>query len=134
VVKPRGSRRHWLVVLVALADDVAILALVVFILYFVGFKLPWPVLVILGLAVAAGLFFIHRAVVRGLRRRMVTGAEGMVGAFGKAVETLAPAGMVEIKGEYWKAISIHEKIAAGRNVEVIGINGLTLEVKEKEND
>jgi membrane-bound serine protease (ClpP class) len=110
-----------------------ILALAVYILFLAGVRLPVPVLVILGIAIAAGLYFIHRAVVRGLRRRLVTGAEGMVGAFGKAVETLDPAGMVDIKGEYWKAVSPNAKIEAGRNIEVIGINGLTLEVKEKDN-
>ena len=133
MVKKSGSRRQWLIVLAALADDVAILALVVFILFVAGVRLPVPVLVILGLAIAVGIYFIHRAVVRALRRRLVTGAEGMVGAYGKAVETLAPAGMVDIKGEYWKAVSPHAKIEAGHEVEVTGINGLTLEVKEKAN-
>jgi membrane-bound serine protease (ClpP class) len=133
MVKKPGSRRHWLIVLAALADDVAILALVVFILFIVGVRLPVPVLVILGLAIIIGIYFIHRAVVRALRRRLVTGAEGMIGAFGKAAETLDPAGMVDIKGEYWKAVSTNTKIEAGREIEVTGINGLTLEVKEKDN-
>jgi membrane-bound serine protease (ClpP class) len=121
-------------VLAALADDVVILGLVVFILFVAGVRLPVPVLVILGLAVAAGIYFIHRAVVRALRRRMVTGAEGMVGAYGIAMETLAPAGMVDIKGEYWQAVSPHANIEKGHNIEVTSINGLTLEVKEKDND
>ena len=120
-------------ILAGLTDDVAILALVVFILFLVGVRLPVPVLVILGLAVAAGLFFVDRAVVLALRRRLVTGAEGMIGAFGTAVENLAPKGMVDIKGEYWKAISTRAKIEAGREIEVTGISGLTLEVKEKDN-
>ena len=119
--------------LAALADDVAILALVVFILFVAGVRLPVPVLVILGLALAAGIYFIHRSVVRALRRRLVTGAEGMVGETGKAMETLAPAGLVEIRGEYWKAVSTGVRIEAGRGVEVTGINGLILEVKEKDN-
>jgi len=120
-------------VVLALIDDIAILALVVFILFLAGVRLPVPVLVILGLAVITSIYFLHRAIVRALRRRLVTGAEGMIGAFGKTVETLAPAGMVEIKGEYWKAVSPHGKIEEGCDVKVVGISGLTLEVKEKDN-
>jgi membrane-bound serine protease (ClpP class) len=129
-----GSKRQWLIVLVALTDDVMVLALIIFILFIVGVRLPVPALVVLGLAIAAGIYFLHLTIVRALRRRLVTGAEGMIGAFGKAVETLAPTGMVEIKGEYWKAVSTNAKIEAGREIEVTGINGLTLEVKEKSND
>jgi membrane-bound ClpP family serine protease len=128
-----GPKRQWLIVLVALTDDIAVLALIVFVLFIVGVRLPVPVLVVLGLAIAAGIYFLHLTIVRALRRRLVTGAEGMIGAFGKTVETLAPAGMVDIKGEYWKAVSIQTKIEKGRNIEVVSINGLTLEVKEKDN-
>jgi membrane-bound serine protease (ClpP class) len=120
-------------VLLALSDDIAILAVGVLVLIMIGVKLPVPVMVILGLAVIIGLYFIHRAVVRALRRRLVTGGEGMVGASGKVIETLDTAGMVEIKGEYWKAVSTRAKIEKGREVEVVDIKGLTLEVKEKDN-
>jgi membrane-bound serine protease (ClpP class) len=134
VGKKTGSVRQWLIVLVALTDDIAILALVILILFLVGVRLPVPVLVILGLAIATGIFFIHRAILRVWRRRLVTGVEGMIGVSGRAVETLEPAGMVDIKGEYWKAVSPYARIENGHSVEVVGINGLTLEVKEKEND
>jgi membrane-bound serine protease (ClpP class) len=133
MAKKGGAKRPWLIVVAALADDVVILALVVFVLFLVGVRLPVPVLVILGLAVAAGIYFIHRAVVRALRRRLVTGAEGMIGASGKTTETLDPSGMVDIKGEYWQAVSPHARIETGCNIEVVGISDLTLEVKEKDN-
>jgi membrane-bound serine protease (ClpP class) len=120
-------------VLLAISDDAAVLALGVRVLAMIGVKLPVPVLVILGLAVITGLYFVHRAVVRALRRRLVTGAEGMIGTYGTAAETLDPAGMVDIKGEYWKAVSPRARIEKGHGVEVVGVNGLTLEVKEKEN-
>jgi membrane-bound ClpP family serine protease len=41
---------------------------------------------------------------------------------------------VEIKGEYWKAVSRDHAIGQGCKIEVTGINGLTLEVKELEDD
>jgi membrane-bound ClpP family serine protease len=129
-----GSKRQWLIVLIALTDDIMVLALIVFVLFIVGVRLPAPALVVLGLAIAAGIFFLHLTIVRALRKRLVTGAEGMVGATGKTVETLDPSGMVDIKGEYWKAVSTGGKIEKGRKIEVTGINGLILDVKENNND
>ncbi len=129
-----GSLKSWLILSVALLDDIAVLGFIFLILYFLGVKIPVPALIVIILLIAVGVFFLHRALVRVLRKRLVTGAEGMIGAYGKAVETLDPSGMVDIKGEYWKAFSPHAKIEKGHDVEVVGINGLTLEVKEKDSD
>jgi membrane-bound serine protease (ClpP class) len=132
MTKKSVSIRQWLIVLVALLDDIAILALAVVVLYLLDFTLPLPVLIVIGLVFAVGVFFLHRAIVQSLQRRLVTGAEGMLGAAGVAAEPLNPSGMVIINGEYWKAFSPRVKIEKGRNIEVVGINGLTLEVKERE--
>lgn len=128
---PKGLR-PWLVVLIALLDDIAILALAVVVLYLLDFSLPVPLLITIGVLLAAAIFFLHKAITKSLKRRLVTGAEGMIGATGKATELLNPAGMVLINGEYWKAFCLHGKIDKGNDVEVVGINGLDLEVKEKE--
>jgi membrane-bound serine protease (ClpP class) len=132
--KKKSSIRPWLITFLAVFDDVMILALIVLILFLIGVKLPVPVLVILGLAVAAGLFFLHRLIVQSLKRRLISGAEGMIGVTGRVIEALEPEGSVIIKGEYWKAFSPFAKIAAGSEIEVTGIKGLTLEVKEKSRD
>lgn len=60
---------------------------------------------------------------------MITGAEGMIGLVGQAVMPLMPDGLIRVKGEYWKATSAGEKIAAGDNVEIVVLDGLTLRVK-----
>ena len=134
MVKPTGSKglRPWLIVLIALLDDVVILALAILVLFLWGVRLPVPVLIILGLAFAAIIFFLHRAIAKSLTRRLVNGAEAMIGAIGKVTALLDPAGMVIIKGEYWKAFSPQGKIEKGHDIEVVGIKGLDLEVKEKE--
>ena len=56
----------------------------------------------------------------------------MIGLKGEVVEPLAPVGVIKVKGEYWKAKSVDEGIAAGEGVEISGINGLTLEVRRKD--
>jgi len=39
--------------------------------------------------------------------------------------------VVRIEGEYWRAKSVDGDIAAGENVEVVGLNKLILEVRHK---
>ena len=39
---------------------------------------------------------------RAQRRRVTTGAEGLVGEIGEAVTALAPRGQVRVHGEIWK--------------------------------
>jgi membrane-bound ClpP family serine protease len=41
---------------------------------------------------------------------------------------------VMIAGEYWKAYGVNGRIETGREVEVVAINGLVLDVKENQRD
>ncbi|MBN2396808.1 MAG: nodulation protein NfeD [Deltaproteobacteria bacterium] len=80
------------------------------------------------------LFFIVvvSLAVKAHRGKPLTGAEGMVGREGRAVTPVHADGKVLIKGEYWNASS-RELIEGGADVRVIGIKGLTLEVKKIQN-
>jgi membrane-bound serine protease (ClpP class) len=129
-----SSRKAWLLVLVSLIDDAIILGLIFLGFWYFQVKITWPV--ILALVAGMVIFFIivHKAVIPALRRKKVTGVEGMIGAFGKVTETLDPSGMVEIKGEYWKATCLEGKIDTGRDIEVVSIKGLDVVVKEKQNE
>jgi membrane-bound serine protease (ClpP class) len=62
------------------------------------------------------------------RRRALTGEEGLVGARGRALDDCDPAGQVRVKGAIWRARAV-EPIAAGTEVEVTGVDGLTLDVR-----
>jgi membrane-bound serine protease (ClpP class) len=66
--------------------------------------------------------------VRAMRRRPVTGSEGMIGLVGVAKTALAPRGQIAVRGELWEAMS-EDPVEAGRMVEVTAIDGLTLRVK-----
>jgi membrane-bound serine protease (ClpP class) len=123
--------RTWLVVLVSLIDDAIVLALVFLGLWLFHVKITWVHILIVSLAMVAFVFIMHKAVVPALRRRKVTGTEGMVGMVGKVTEPLVPAGMVKVKDEYWKARSVEGDIDVGEEVEVVGIAGLRLEVRRK---
>ena len=127
----QSDLKPWLVVLVALLDDVAALALVFVLLWFFDVKLSLTGIIVIGLVLGTFIFIVHRAIVPSLRRKKVTGAEGMVGLTGEVTQALTPKGVIKVRGEYWKARSVDGEIDVDEEVEVKAINGLELEVRRK---
>lgn len=123
--------KAWLIVLVALLDDIAVLVLLFVILWAFDVDIPLYLLIIIGLIVGTLVFLVHRAIVPSLRRKKVTGREGMIGLAGEVTQALNPNGVVKIADEYWKAKSLSGDIDTGEEVEIINIDGLNLEVKRK---
>lgn len=71
--------------------------------------------------------FMMTLVVRTHRRQVTTGAEGLLGEHGVARSAL-PGGRVLVHGELWTATA-ETAVAAGAQVEVVGIEGMTLRVR-----
>ncbi len=102
------------------------------------FLLLWLKLLIFnpraGLIVAAAIpaliliVMLLRLAMRSHSNQVMTGEAGMIGMTGRAETALAPEGMVFVRGELWRAQS-GISIAAGEQVRVVGVNGLTLEVE-----
>jgi membrane-bound serine protease (ClpP class) len=91
-------------------------------------QISWAVIIpVIGLA-ALVTFSMVGLGVRAMRRRPVTGSEGMIGLVGVTKTALTPRGQVAIRGELWEAMS-EEPVEAGGAVEVTAIEGLTLRVK-----
>jgi membrane-bound ClpP family serine protease len=133
--KDEPSRsKAWLIVLVALIDDIAVLALIFFILWAFNVNIPLYLLIIIGLAAGTIVFFVHRAIVPSLRRINVVGKEGMIGLIGEVTQPLNPQGVIKVRDEYWKAKSLSGDINIGEEVEIIDIDGLNLEVKGKSHE
>jgi membrane-bound ClpP family serine protease len=124
--------KPWLVVLIALLDDIAVLTLVFLLLWIFDVDIPLPAIIAIGIVVGAFVFIVHRAIVPSLRRKQETGAEGMLGLSGEVTEELSPGGIIRVKGEYWQAKSTGDTIKVGETVLITGIEGLMLEVKRKE--
>lgn len=113
--------------LLIITDEILIGGFLIFLLYYFGLDL-WVyglLLVIIG----AILIFMPYIFLPQLKKP-VTGAEGMIGRTGVAVETLNPTGMVRIRGELWSAESLDNKIEKGEKVVVENLNGLNLLVKK----
>lgn len=84
---------------------------------------------IIVMAVLLAVFFAFgmAAVIKARKKKPGTGREEMMGMKGKVIQTLEPEGMIRIRGELWKAKSKNgEKIPAGEEVEVVGVEGLML--------
>ncbi len=88
----------------------------------------WPVLVPVVIAFGVFASVVVFAVGRTLLLRQTAGVDELIGATGRAVGDLDPAGKVFIRGEYWSAVGI-ETIPRGSRVEVIAVEGLQLRVR-----
>ena len=126
-----STRKAWTIVLLSLIDDIVILAVVIGILWYFKVELPLWVMIAIGLALGSYIFFRTWAVLPSVRRRKITGSEGMIGIVGEVTKSLKPTGVIRVAGESWQAESIEGQIEVGEEVEVLAIYRLKLEVKRK---
>ncbi len=123
--------KDWLIVLVLLLDEAAAVVLVLLVLWGLGIEIPLPIMIAVALVLGAVIFITHKAIIPTFHKKKVTGAEGLIGSTGEVIEPLTPVGVIRVEGEYWKAKSVHKDIAAGKEVEILGVAGLTLTVRLK---
>ena len=128
----KRSIKDWLIILVILLDEVIVVALVFLVLWLLGIKVPLPVTITVALLLGVIIFIMHRAVIPTLHKKRITGSEGMIGLTGTVIEPLTPGGIVRVEGENWKAKSVGDDIAVDEEVEILGLDGLTLKVSRKE--
>jgi membrane-bound serine protease (ClpP class) len=94
-------------------------------------QISWSVMIPVVLATALFFALSIQLAVRAHNRRPVSGAEGLVGSFGRADSDVFGEGKVIVHGELWDAIS-HTPIQKGEEVQVVQVNGLRLLVKKRE--
>ncbi len=124
--------KDWLIVLVLLLDEAVAVVLVLLVLRFLGIQIPLPITIVIALLLGVFIFITHKVIIPSFHRKKITGSEGMMGLTGEVIEPLTPVGVIRVGDEYWKAKSVDRDIAAGEEVEVLGLNGLTLTVKLKQ--
>jgi len=123
--------KDWLVILVVLLDEVIVVALVFLALWLLGVEIPLPVIIVTALLLGGIIFITYKLVIPALHKKRITGSDGMIGLEGTVIEPLTPVGAVRVEGENWKAKSVGENIAVGEEVEILGLDGLTLRVSRK---
>ena len=84
-----------------------------------------------SIVVAAFIIFVIGAIVRGQRRQVATGVEGLVGKVALVETRLAPKGTVLVEGEHWTARIDSGKAEIGEEVTVTEVDGLKLVVTKK---
>lgn len=126
------TMKNWLIVMICLLDEVAVVVLVLLALWYFEIKLPVSVIIALVLLLGALAFLTHRVIIPSFHRKQVTGREAMVGLEGTVTESLGPDGVVRVAGEYWQATSVGGNILVGEEIEVVASVKLTLTVKPKE--
>ena len=124
--------KDWLIVLVLLLDEAVALGLVLLVLWFFRIRISLPIVIVIALLLGTFAFITHKVIIPSFHKKQVTGSEGMIGLEGEVIEPLTPVGVIRVGGEYWKAKSVGENIAAGEEVEILRLNGLTLTVKRKD--
>jgi len=87
-------------------------------------------IVIFGSAALSFAFFVFIVdrILRSRRRKVLTGVDALVGSVGEVREELSPEGLVFVRGALWKAVAQGGPIPVSSPVQVIGRNGLRLEV------
>ena len=96
---------------------------------------PWPgVRIRLGTALAVAVplavitVILLRLALAAMRRKSLTGEEGMINSVGVAQTDINPEGRVLIRGEVWRARA-GQNILSGARVRVIALEGFTLRVE-----
>ncbi|HKJ72601.1 MAG TPA: nodulation protein NfeD [Alphaproteobacteria bacterium] len=96
-----------------------------------GYRVAWPVIGGIAATSALLLIFVVPIGIKALRRKAVTGEEEMIGARGKVEAWGEDGGTVFVHGERWRAAA-DRPLTPKQNIEVVGIDGLTLQVTPSE--
>lgn len=86
--------------------------------------------VIITMVVLTTAFFVFGITkgIQALRRKTISGKEGILGATGIVTVDLNPNGEAQILGERWSAFTDQGRIEVGEKVQVVEMNGLRVKV------
>jgi len=90
--------------------------------------------VIIGVTVFTSAFFVFLVamVAKSLRRKAVSGREGMLGLTVKARSDIGETGTVAFGGEIWNASAVGDVIRKGEKAVIVEVQGLTLKVRREQ--
>jgi len=112
-----------------LAEEIAIVLVVLLVLPRLGIQIPLPGLIGMVAGLAVWSVISCRLASRALGKKPMAGLSTMVGSRGKVVSPLDPKGLIKIGDELWGATSGDKPIDIGEEVIVVEQNGLKLVVR-----
>ena len=116
-------------VMATLAEEIAIVLVVLLVLPRFGVRIPLPGLIGMMAGLAVWAVITYRLAGRALGKKPIIGLPAMVGSRGKVVSPLDPKGLIKIGDELWEATSGDKPIDIGEDVIVVKQNGLKLVVR-----
>jgi len=121
-------------IITTLLEEIALAAIVLWLLPVFGIVIPLWGLALMMIAWGTYSYVSYRLCKRALDKKVTSPGEAMIGCQGKAKTCLDPNGIVQVRGELWKATAADSIIESGEDVIVQGISGLTLFVAPLERD
>ena len=82
--------KDWLMVLMALLDDIAVLVVLLLVLWFFKVKFTLPIVTVITLLFGVRVYMTYRAVKHTAHRKKIGGLEGMIGLEGEVIEGRVP--------------------------------------------
>lgn len=114
-------------------DEAILVIIVLFILSKLGVQLHPVVIIAVVILMGLAIFIVYQAIRSTTGNKATGGKKSMLGLTGYAVTSIDPEGLVMAHGELWKAESAGGTIDPQEEIVVIGIQGLKLLVKRKDN-
>jgi membrane-bound serine protease (ClpP class) len=96
-----------------------------------AYQISLPIIAAFAVASAGIFLYALAAVLRMHSQRAVSGVEAMIGSTAVALEDFESSGQVRASSEIWNASS-NETISKDSIVQIIGVDGLTLKIKNRE--
>ena len=116
----------------SLVEEVALAAVVLWVLPRLGINIPLWGLILMMLALGACEYISYRIGKKTLDKKPIVWPD--IGSRGITTTQLASRGYVKVDSELWKAASTSADMDEGKEVVVIGVEGLTLLVAPQDND
>lgn len=113
-----------------LLEEIAIVVIALWGLPQLGISIPLAGLITIMVVWGVISVAMYRVGSQALGRKPLIGLPDMIGSRGKAINLLAPSGMVRIKSELWEAVSDDGEIEAGEEISVVGQEALKLTVRK----
>ena len=113
-------------IITTLLEEVALAAIVLWLLPVFGIVIPLWALALMMIAWGTYSYISYRLCKKALDKKVTSPGEAMIGCQGQAKTCLDPDGIVQVQGELWKATTADSIIQSGEDVVVKGISGLTV--------
>jgi membrane protein implicated in regulation of membrane protease activity len=120
-----------LAVVTSLLEQVALVAVVLWLLPRVAINIPLWSLILMMIALGIYNYTNYRLGKKALTKKPMISPD--IGSRGRAATPISPTGYVRVNGELWRASS-SATIDAGEEIIVVGINGMKLLISSIEKD